>query len=260
MKPWRIVAPVVLVALSLMPASAHAQRGGGGRSPGGGGGARAGGAPAGGTRAVPRTSVPYRGGGSVPYRGGGSRVVVAAPYRSYSYPYYSRAYYSYPYYAFRPRFSVGFGLYVGYPVAYPYYGYGYGYYGYPYPYPAYPYPYAYSSSYPYPDYRPSAYSSSTYSSAQPPAPPVQGSIGIASGTPQGSSGGISFDISPNTAQVYVEGQYVGLVSAFSPTSQPLTLAPGRHHVEIRLLGYQTMTFETEVTSGQVVPYQGTMQR
>ena len=154
---------------------------------------------------------------------------------------------------------------MGYPRRSLYYGYAYGYpypyrygYGYPYPYPSYPYPYAYSGpAYPYPDYRPSAYPSSTYPTTPPPA--VQGSIGVASGTPQGSSGGISFDISPNTAQVYVEGQYVGLVSAFSPTSQPLTLAPGRHRVEIRLIGYQTMTFETEITSGQVVPYQGTMQ-
>ena len=58
----------------------------------------------------------------------------------------------------------------------------------------------------------------------------------------------------------MEGQYVGLVSAFSPTEQPLTLAPGRHHVEIRLVGYQTMTFDAEVVPGQVVPYQGTLQR
>jgi hypothetical protein len=163
---------------------------------------------------------------------------------------------------------------VGYPVAFPYYyGYGYGYgnpyrYGYPYPYysypayPAYPYPYAYSgSAYPYPDYRPSADPpASNYPSNPPPAPPAQGSIDVAPGTPQSSSGGISFDITPGNAQVYVEGQYVGLVSAFSPTAQPLTLAPGRHHVEIRLVGYRTMTFETEVMPGQVVPYQGAMQR
>jgi hypothetical protein len=40
----------------------------------------------------------------------------------------------------------------------------------------------------------------------------------------------------------------------------LTLTAGRHHVEIRAAGYQTMTFETDVTAGQVIPYQGTMQR
>jgi hypothetical protein len=189
---------------------------------------------------------------------------VAAPFRSFSRPYY----------AFRPRVSVGFGLYVGYPVAFPYYGYSYGYgyrygnpyrYGYSYPYPPYPayppYPYAYPDSpYPYPDYRPSASPSSAYPNNPAPAPPAQGAIGVAPGSPQRSSGGISFEITPGNAQVYVEGQYVGLVSAFSPTDQPLTLPPGRHHIEIRLVGYQTMTFEAEVTSGQVVPYQGTLQR
>jgi hypothetical protein len=174
-------------------------------------------------------------------------------------------------------------LYVGYPVAFPYYGYaygGYGYggyaygnpyrYGYPYPYDpypyssTYPYPYGYSgSAYPYPDYRPSAYPSSTNPNYPPQAPPAQsgqGSIGVAPGTPQQGSGGLSFSIAPDNAQVYVDGQYVGLVSSFSPTSQPLTLSAGRHHVEIRLVGYQTMTFDTEITPGQVVPYQGSMQR
>ena len=256
MKSWKTVGPLVLVALSLMAAPADAQRRGGGRSPGGGGGSRAvprspGG---GGSRAVPRSVAP---------RSFGSRVVVAAPFRSFSRPYYT----------FRPRVSIGFGLYVGYPVGFPYYGYGYGYtypyrygydypYPYPYPYASYPnpYPYAYSgSTYPYPDYRPSAYPSSTYLNAASPAPSAQGSIGVVPGTPR-SSGGISFDITPDNAQVFVEGQYVGLVSAFSPISQPLTLSPGRHHVEIRLVGYQTMTFDTEITPGQVIPYQGTMQR
>jgi PEGA domain len=264
MKPWKLVGPLVLVALSLLPVPAHAQR----RAPRPGGGGGGGGV----SRAVPS-------------RGIGSRVVVGAPFRSFSSPYY----------VFRPRVSVGYGLFVGYPVAYPYYGYGLGYsygypysyygsygYGYPYPYPyaSYatptPYPYAYSgSTYPYPDFRPGA-NQSTYPypndlSLPPRAqgsidPREQGSVELAPGSPQApgtaqrGSGGISFDITPDNAQVYVEGRYVGLVSAFSPRSQPLTLAPGRHHVEIRLVGYQTMTFDTEVTAGQVVPYQGSMQR
>ena len=104
MQSWKIVGPLVLVVVTLLPAPADAQRRG--RSVGGG------------SRAVPR--------------GVGSRVVVAAPFRSVSRPYY----------AFRPRVSVGFGLYVGYPVAFPYYGYAYGNpyrygnpYGYGYPYP-----------------------------------------------------------------------------------------------------------------------------
>jgi hypothetical protein len=53
---------------------------------------------------------------------------------------------------------------------------------------------------------------------------------------------------------------VGVVGGFTPTRQPLTLTPGRHRIEIRATGYRTIAFETEVTPGQVIPYQGTMQR
>ena len=83
------------------------------------------------------------------YRGGSRTVViaprgystgwgrsVARPYPSYgpSYRswYRSDYYYSRPYYSFRPRFSIGFGVWLGYPVALPSYGYA--------PYPVYGYP------------------------------------------------------------------------------------------------------------------------
>jgi hypothetical protein len=109
--------------------------------------------------------------------------------------------------------------------------------------------------YPAPAYR--------YSSAYPNDPrqaPPQGSVGVAPGPGQQESGGVSFNISPSDAQVYVDGQYAGVVSDFSPTSQPLTLTPGRHQLEIRASGYQTMTFDADITRGQVIPYQGSMQR
>ena len=47
-------------------------------------------------------------------------------YGSYYRPYY---HYSNPWYAFRPYFSIGFGIWSGYPVAFPSYGYQ-PYYGY----------------------------------------------------------------------------------------------------------------------------------
>jgi len=49
---------------------------------------------------------------------GGPRGMYGYGYRPY--------YYSRPYYSFRPRVSIGFGLWLGYPVGYPYYSYGYG--------------------------------------------------------------------------------------------------------------------------------------
>ena len=146
--------------------------------------------------AVPRSSYPAR--------------VYSAPWVIRSVPYYR------PYYAFRPRFGIGFGLFVGFPVAYPYF---YG------P-PAYVYP-----AYPYPAYPPS----------------------------QAAYGGISFDISPDDAGIFVDGQYVGIVRDFSPTYQPLTLTPGMHHVELQAMGSVPMVFDLQVMAGQVVPYRGTLQ-
>ena len=78
-------------------------------------------------------------------------------------------------------------------------------------------------------------------------------------TPGTPSGSISLQISPATAQVYIDSKYVGLVSDLGPTTQPLALTPGRHHVEIRAAGYRTLTIDADVTAGQVIPYQGTMQ-
>jgi hypothetical protein len=204
--------------------------------------------------------------------------VVGAPFRGFYRPYYG----------FRPRFSLGLGLFVGYPVAFPYFGYEYPYpyaysypyaypypysYSYPSPYPAASYPYPYASSYPpagagYPSPYPPQYSnqypaqsSNPYppqSSNQYPIQPGQGSVGVAPG--QTGFGGVSFDIAPGDAQVYVDGSYMGLVSNFSATKEPLTLTPGRHSIEVRAAGYRTMVFDADVTPGQVIPYQGSMQR
>jgi hypothetical protein len=176
-----------------------------------------------------------------------------------------------PYYAFRPRLSLGFGLWAGYPVAYPSYYYPYAYAA---PYPADPYAYGSAApayGYPAPPY-PSANPSSAYppsndasgaygSSGQGyPAPQSAPSVGVQRGGQPSAPGGVSFEITPDAAAVFVDGTYVGTAATFGPTSQPLGLTTGRHHIEIRASGYRTMTFEADVTPGQVLPYQGTLQR
>jgi hypothetical protein len=174
----------------------------------------------------------------------GSRVIAVSPYR-----------FSRPYYAFRPRVSLGFGLWVGYPVSYPYYYRS-------------PYPYAYSYPYPYP-YPPPAYGYPAQPYAYPtnptnpsgayPSPgyPQPGAVTVQPGTTSGA--GVSFEITPVDADVYVDGTLVGRVSNFGPLSQPLPMAPGRHLIEIRREGYQTLSFDADVAAGQVIPYQGAMQ-
>jgi hypothetical protein len=227
-----------------VPAAYAQHRGGGGRSGGG---------PAVVGRAAPRGIAP--------------RVVTVAPVRFYR-----------PYYVFRPRVNVGFGLWSGFPIAYsygyynPYYGsyYPYGAYAYPAPYPAYAYPYPATAypSYPQPGYPASPYPSGTYpsspyptpSSGAPAYPAPPGSIGVQGPNQQAMSGGLSFEITPDTAEVFVDGSYIGTVGQFTPSSQPLGLSAGRHRVEIRAPGYRTMDFDVEIVPGQVIPYQGVLER
>ena len=171
------------------------------------------------------------------------------------------AYYRPYYYSFRPRVSLGFGLWMGYPLTYPYYpGYSYAY-PYPYPsaaYPSAPYSGAYESpsyGYPAPGVAPYGSSSQRYPAGQ----PAQ-SLGVQGGGTQPGAGGVSFEIAPDTAAVFVDGVYAGTSGTFGPASQPLDLVPGRHHIEVRAPGFRSMTFDADVAPGQVIPFQGALQR
>ena len=135
-----------------------------------------------------------------------------------------------------------------------------------------PYPYGYANPYPYPStypaypppaYPPPAYPPATYPpTAYPPSTypqsgyPPQGSISPS----QPNTGGMSFEIQPPNAQIYVDGRYVGTVGQFSPTSQPLGLTAGRHHIQITAPGYRTMEFDADIVAGEVLPFQGTLER
>jgi len=176
------------------------------------------------------------------------------PYYPYHYPYH----YYRPYYSFYPHFSVGFGLWVGYPFAYA--GYYYPWYAYPYHYPygyAYPYPAPYGYQYPANGYPASGYPASGYP-AYPQAAAPSTSLGVQSG--QSTTGGVSFEITPADAELIVDGQPVGRVGDFAPTTEPLGLTPGRHRIEIHASGYRTMAFDVDVVAGQVIPYRGALQR
>jgi len=133
-----------------------------------------------------------------------------------------------PYYIFHPRLSVGFGIWAGYPIAYydPFY--------YPYDY----YPYAVAT----PGYV---------------APPV-GSVSVQ--PYQSNMGGLSFSVSPDTAEVWVDGEFFGTVGEYTPQSQPLGLPAGTHHIELREPGFQVSSFEVDIIAGQVIPFQGQLEQ
>lgn len=147
---------------------------------------------------------------------------------------------------FNPRFNIGYGIVVGYPILYPY---------------AYGDPFSPSSN---AMYTPAAPARNTYSNVESlttspsvTALPATGGLACEGSAP---CGGVSFDITPASAQVSVDGVFVGIVDDFNATSEPLLLAPGTHYLEVRLAGYRTATFDVTVTSGEVTPYQGTLER
>jgi hypothetical protein len=133
-------------------------------------------------------------------------------------PRFAPRYYSRPY-VFRPRFSIGFGIFAGYPV-----------------------PYAYSYPYPVPVYGYGA-----------PA----GAVAVGPGS--NVYGGVSLEITPSDASVYVDGNYVGLVRDFDGSAQPLTLTGGTHQIDIEARGFAPLRFDVGVQPGQVIPYRGDLQ-
>ncbi len=204
-----------------------------------------------GGQAVPRTSGngTYRGGsaaGSYGMQGnrygmnrsyatsgirGGYRPTMVRPYFSQSYvrPYGWRPDHPFrfvrPYYVFSPWLSLGFGIWVGYPV---------------------PYPWVYLG-----DYQPTVfgdYPDDNYQVEPTPAPA------------QSNYGGVSFDMQPPDANLFVDGQYIGVVSGFGPNSEPLTLEPGPHKIAIQHEGYRPLEWDVTIVAGQVIPYKGALDR
>jgi hypothetical protein len=122
-------------------------------------------------------------------------------------------------YVFRPYSRISFGIVLGYPTAYVY--------QYPYPVPVYGY-------------------------GAPSAP-----VYITPNSPL--YGGVSLEFSPSDAEVFVDGEYVGLVGDFDGSNAPLNLTAGRHRVQLNAQGFEPLEFDVDVAPGQLIPYRGDMQ-
>ena len=86
----------------------------------------------------------------------------------------------------------------------------------------------------------------------PGAPPLS----PGAGDDQLGMGGLKLKIQPPTAEVLVDGYFVGTVDKFNGAFQKLDLPAGPHHVEVRAPGYQSITFDVRIDPGQNVTYRG----
>src|SRR5262245_17836287 len=75
-------------------------------------------------------------------------------------------------------------------------------------------------------------------------------------------GGFEYDgklrlkVKPREAAVYVDGYYAGRVDDFDGVFQRLKIDAGPHRVEIRLDGYETLTFDVRIDPDRTTTYEG----
>ncbi|HEY7291064.1 MAG TPA: hypothetical protein VH583_14605 [Vicinamibacterales bacterium] len=72
------------------------------------------------------------------------------------------------------------------------------------------------------------------------------------------TGGLRLEVTPKTAQVFVDGAYAGVVDDFNGHFQHLDLAPGGHRIEISAQGFEPLTFNTYVQPDHTIDYKATM--
>jgi hypothetical protein len=65
---------------------------------------------------------------------------------------------------------------------------------------------------------------------------------------------IDTDISPEEAQVYLDGRYIGTADDFDGNPDYLYLKPGRYRIEFRLEGYETLTRQIEARPGTYLDF------
>jgi hypothetical protein len=78
---------------------------------------------------------------------------------------------------------------------------------------------------------------------------------VDSGARSGRYAVVKTDVSPEEAQVYLDGKYIGTADDFDGYPDYLYLGPGTYHLEFRLPNYQPYVTDMEVTRGQRVRLQ-----
>ena len=74
------------------------------------------------------------------------------------------------------------------------------------------------------------------------------------------TGGVQLAVDPRSAEVYVDGTYVGVIRAFSGYYKHLELAAGPHLVTIIAPNYEPLTIPVLVSPGHTLTYRGTLTR
>ena len=72
-------------------------------------------------------------------------------------------------------------------------------------------------------------------------------------------GSIRIETIPGSAQVFVDGFYMGLAEEFGLLGHPMTLSAGSHRIELRAPGYETLSFSVIIEPNEILRYRGDLQ-
>jgi PEGA domain len=76
----------------------------------------------------------------------------------------------------------------------------------------------------------------------------------------GYDGALKLKVKPRDASVYVDGYFAGRVDDFDGMFQKLQIESGPHRVELRLDGYEPLTFEVRIQPDRTVTYTGELKK
>jgi hypothetical protein len=72
------------------------------------------------------------------------------------------------------------------------------------------------------------------------------------------TGGLRVEVTPKTAQVFVDGYFAGVVDDFNGHFHHLDLTPGGHTIEIHAPGFQPLKFSTYIQPDHTSHYKANM--
>ena len=71
-------------------------------------------------------------------------------------------------------------------------------------------------------------------------------------------GGLQLALEPRAAQVFVDGQYAGVVDDFAGYYRHLPLPAGNHRIEVIAPGYLPLVFDVTVIPDRTITYRQTL--
>jgi hypothetical protein len=75
---------------------------------------------------------------------------------------------------------------------------------------------------------------------------------------EAARGSLALESRPESAQVFVDGYYVGLAQEISARGA-IDLDAGSHRIELRAPGYETLAFSVMIEPNDIVRYRGNME-